>query len=92
MIKEKPYLWLQRGGRYYVEAGDSELGVLVRIDNFIDNMEAHIKKLKDGHSTLAKRQKAIEKELLSIVSYSEQIEKLRKKLEKIDKELGVNKK
>ncbi len=92
MIKEKPYLWLQRGGRYYVEAGDSELGVLVRIDNFIDSMEAHIKKLKDGHSTLAERQKAIEKELLSIVSYSEQIEKLRKKLEKIDKELGVNKK
>ena len=33
MVVEKPYLYLQRTGRYYVEVGSSIKGVMIRIDN-----------------------------------------------------------
>lgn len=39
MTMEKPYVWLQANGRYYVELADTELGVLVRIDNYLDKLE-----------------------------------------------------
>jgi predicted acetyltransferase len=46
MTAEKPYVWLQKSGRYYVELGDTEIGGLIRIDNYLENLE--IKEPKDG--------------------------------------------
>lgn len=92
MIKEKPYVWLVGCGRYYVESGDTEIGALVRIDNFIDNMSLHIEKLHDGLTLLTDKQRDMEKELKDIVSYTDEIEDLRTMLEEIDKKLGVDKK
>ena len=45
MNLEKPYVWLQKNGRYYVELGDTELGILVRIDNCLDKLEEHMQKM-----------------------------------------------
>jgi len=92
MIKEKPYVWLAGCGRYYVEAGGTEIGALVRIDNFIDNISIHIEKLHDGLFSLTGKMGDMEKELLNVVSYSDEIENLKTKLEEIDKKLGVDKK
>ena len=89
MKKEKPYVWLQQEGKYYVELGDSEVGDLIRIDNFLEGFEKHIERLNEGLKKLEVRKKSIESELAKKDGYVEHIENLRIKLETIDKELGV---
>ena len=91
MIKEKPNIRLSRQGKYYVELGDTEIGNLVRIDNFLDSLDEHLKKMNDNLNGLQKRKADIEAELAKEESYSEQIEEYRKKVEQLDKQLGVNK-
>lgn len=92
MRREKPFIWLQRTGRYYVELGDTEVGGLIRIDNFLDNFEMHINKLNVRLDELSERNVHIRSELENKKSYTEKIEELTAELEKLDKELGVNKK
>ena len=92
MTKDKPYIWLVGFGRYFLELSASEIGVLQRIDNFIDGFEEHLAKLKDGVRVLKNRKKNITAELARDFGYRDIIENLTEKLSKIDKELGVDKK
>lgn len=92
MILEKPYVWLSRQGKYYVELGDTEIGNLVRIDNFLDALDNHLEKLKIGLSKLTEKEIELKAELAKDENYSEQIEKYSAEVEKLDKKLGVNKK
>ncbi|MGN0081898.1 MAG: helicase-related protein [Bacteroides fragilis] len=92
MTHEKPYVWLTRQGKYYVELGDTEIGNLVRIDNYLDTLDDHLEKLKTSLSQLTEKEIELKAELAKDENYSEQIEKYRAKVEKIDKKLGVDKK
>ena len=92
MKKEKPYIWLQRSGRYYIELGDTAVGALIRIDHFLDNFHQHINKLCEGLESLSEREKSINAELSEKEGYTDQIATLKARLEKIDKKLGVDKK
>ena len=87
--KEKPCIRLVRNGSYYVEMGDSEKGVLRRIDFFLDNLDRHFEKLNKGLMNLMDRETALDEELKRSVSYVEMIEACKERLEKLDKELGV---
>lgn len=91
MTAEKPYVWLQKSGRYYVELGDTEIGGLIRIDNYLDNLGEHLVKLKEGLSNLCGRQNALKAEVTKKEDYVDRIEELKKRLEKLDKKLGVDK-
>ncbi|MBQ8146630.1 MAG: DEAD/DEAH box helicase family protein [Clostridia bacterium] len=92
MSDNKPFIWLLGSGKYYIELGESPLGYLVRIDNFLEDFEKYIKKQEDKLDKLEMVQISIEKELAEDDEYSERIDSLTEKLEKLDKELGVNKK
>lgn len=92
MKKEKPFVWLQRSGRYYIELGDTEIGGLIRIDNFLDNLDIHIEKLNGRLADIQNRGAHIQSELEIKESYTEKIEELKAEIEKIDKKLGVDKK
>lgn len=92
LTMNKPYIWLVREGRYFLEISSSDIGTLLRIDNFIDNIPSHLEKLKDGARMLRGKRKNINAELARDFGYSDTIERLIRKLEKIDKELGVDKK
>ena len=92
MKREKSFVWLQRIGRYYVELGETEVGGLIRIDNFLDSLDVHIDKLCNRLADMLDREAHIRYELQSKESYSEKIEELKVQIEKIDKELGVDKK
>lgn len=92
MTREKPYIWLKRNGRYYVELGDTNTGNLIRIDNFLDDLQKHFDKLKNGFAKLQEREYQLKEELKKHESFSDEIEKCRQKLEKLDKILGVDKK
>ena len=89
MRKEHPFIWVQKAGRYYVELGDTEVGGLIRIDNFLDNLDAHIKKLSDKLTDLSEKEVHIQAELNNNESHTEIIEQLKSQLETIDKQLGV---
>ncbi len=92
MTRKNPYVWLSRQGKYYVELGDTEIGNLVRIDNYLDMLDEHLEKLKIGLSKLTEKEIELKTELSKDENYSEQIEKYSSEVEKLDKELGVNKK
>jgi hypothetical protein len=89
MIVEKPYLWLQKNGRYYVEMGDTEKGVLIRVDNVLEGLEAHLSKLGESLTELYSKQESIKKELSKKEDYATKIEETNAKLARIDKQLGV---
>ena len=89
MIAEKPYLWLQKNGRYYVEMGDTEKGVLIRVDNVLEGLEAHLSKLGESLTELYSKQESIKKELSKKEDYATKIEETKAKLARIDKQLGV---
>jgi hypothetical protein len=89
MIAEKPYLWLQKNGRYYVEMGDTEKGVLIRVDNVLEGLEAHLSKLGEFLTELYSKQESIKKELSKKEDYATKIEETKAKLARIDKQLGV---
>ena len=92
MTHKKPYIWLTRQGKYYVELGDTEIGNLVRIDNYLDTLDEHLEKLKTGLSKLTEKEIELKAELSKDENYSEQIEKYKAEVEKIDKNLEVDKK
>ena len=92
MTREKPYVWLKRNGRYYVELGDTNTGNLIRIDNFLNDLQTHLDKLKKGFAKLQEREYQLKDELKKNESFSDEIENCRQKLEMLDKKLGVDNK
>lgn len=89
MSAEKPYIWIVGEGKYYLELGESSKGYYTRIDNFLDGFDKHIDKLNAGLNELTARREHIESALEEPDNYSEQIEKLQRKLKQLDKKLGV---
>ncbi len=89
MLKEKPYVYLQRQGRYYVEIGDSSLGVIKRLFNCLEDLDGRLERLDGKLSELLLKKESIRQALLSGDSYADEIEKAKERLETIDKKLGV---
>ena len=92
MTLEKPYVWLKKSGKYYVELGDTDIGNLIRIDNYLDSLGDHLSKLMLNLEKLREKEKDIRFELSKDESYINQIETYKNKVKKLDKKLGVDKK
>ena len=92
MPEIKPFVWIEGCGRYYVEIGDSDIGCINRIDNMLNNLPEFIIKRKQKVQEIENHKADIEAELENCPSYVDEIERLRKKLEKLDNKLGVDKK
>lgn len=90
MTREKPYVWLSRQGKYYVELGDTDIGYLIRIEHFLDTLPDHLEKLKTGLSKLKERETELKAELSKEENYGEKIEEYRARIAKIDQKLGVD--
>ncbi len=92
MTAEKPYIWLVRSGRYYVELGDADVGNLIRIDNALDTLSDRLNAFKKGLSDLNVRENDIRAELSKDEGYADQIEYYRNKVNELDEKLGAKKK
>ena len=90
--KEKPHLYLQKIGRYYVEIGESEKGVIIRLDNCLEGLSDRYMRLQGSYEQLCRNRQHIVDELSKDEDYEEKINSVKTKLEEIDKKLGVNKK
>lgn len=91
MLAEKLFVWLENKGRYYVEIGNTEIGCLIRIDNFLESFEKHLEKLEEGLLSLNTREADLRKELSKKESYCDKIDELKTKLDQLDEQLGVEK-
>ncbi len=91
MSSEKPYVYLARSGKYYVELGDTEVGNLQRIDNALDTLEGRLDEFTDGLTKIRKRQSDLKAELAKDEDFADKIEYYRKKVEELDEQLGVKK-
>lgn len=89
MFKEKPYLLLENSGSYIVEMGFSEKGVLLRLDNFIDDMPKLIENLSKNIDEETSQLNRAKEEVGKTESYSDRIAELKARLEVIDKKLKV---
>lgn len=92
MTLEKPYVRLKKSGKYYVELGDTDIGNLIRIDNYLDSLGDHLSKLTLNLEKLREKEKDIRFELSKGESYINQIETYKNKVKNLDKKLGVYKK
>lgn len=90
MKSEKPYVWLQNNGRYYVELGDTEVGNLVRIDNYLNNLNNHLKELEESLEKQQTKLRDIKTNLSKDENFYDQINHYRKLVEELDEKLGVN--
>ncbi len=91
MFKDKPYIFIQKNGKYYIELGTSEIGIMIRIDNFLDDLDNLLTKQELALERMNKRVIDIKDELEKGESYIDIIIELEEELEKIDKKLGVKK-
>lgn len=92
MTKQKPFIYLVRNGRYRLELGTSQKGILIRIDSFLDRFEKQTEKTVSGLTVLEEREKDIVSELSKAGDYTEWIQKLKDEIDRIDREIGLNKK
>jgi hypothetical protein len=89
MPKEKPYIYLQKCGRHYVELGNALKGVMIRIDNCLEGLQEKTIKLENAYRQLLVNHKNIEDELAKDEKYDERILEMQEQLKTIDKKLGV---
>ena len=72
--------------------GNSELGIIVRLDNFFDRLQKMKEDYLETKNKLIKKQNDLIIEVKKTNPYEVVIEKLEEELEQIDKLLGVDKK
>ncbi len=87
----KPHIWLKRNTKYKVEIGESQFGVISRMDSVLEGMEQQLKIYRDNVQALIMSKEEIRAELEKTDSYADDIAHLKMQLERIDKELGVKK-
>ena len=92
MLGERPYIWLQGAGKYYVELGETERGMLIRIDNFLEELKDLALKFADQLADLSLERERIRKEMDKEENYVDKIEELKAEIKRLDKELGVTEK
>ncbi len=86
---KQPYIYVERNGRYKVEIGDSERGVMMRIENVINSLPDKLENYRKSKDALIQRKEALEKELGNINYYSEEIEFYYELVKDYDRRLGV---
>ena len=87
MTADKPYVYLERNGRYTVEMGESDKGIMTRIDNAIAKITEHHASYLKSREALMNKATDLEAEMNNINYYNEEIEFYDELLENIDKKL-----
>ena len=89
--KSHPVVKLKRVGDYSIELGSSARGDLARIDNFLSKLHERCVHLQDKLDELKRRHVFIACEVAKETSYQGEVAILEKRLQRIDKKLGVDK-
>ena len=90
-IDDKRFIYLERKNRYRLDVADSNVGIAIRLDNFISDFIKRVTAIESRINETELFIKEGKEELSKSEDYTKRIEKLKKKLEALDKKLGVNK-
>ena len=90
MLANYLFLRLKGKGTYMVSMGNSEMGILPRIDNYLNSMKERLDTIDSNLLDLKNRKIALEEELLKKPDYSSAIESLAREIKAIEKELNIN--
>ena len=89
IVRDQAYLYVEGYSKYHVDMGNSELGIVIRLDNFFERLT----KIRDDYletkDKLLKKENDLKVELQKDNYYGEIIERLEEELKKIDEVLGV---
>ena len=88
MTEPKPYIWAVATHKHKIEMSNSASGCLIRIDNYLDNLNKKKKELEFEITLLKEKESSIRVTLERQIDYEPMIAELKMKLEKIDKELN----
>lgn len=91
MAEAAPHVYLVREGKYYVEVIWGQ-GLLKRIDRYLDELKDKKKAHTENKKRILARMRAIDEELDTPSGYMDEIDSIKRRLNNIDSELGVNKK
>ncbi len=89
MPANKPFVWIERYGRYTVEMGEADKGIMIRIDNAIKRIPEIHKAQKLSRGEMMKKKTELESEIENINYYNEEIQFYTELLEDIERKLGV---
>ena len=89
MLSNKLCVYLEHCGRYYVEIGDTDKGVMQRLYNCLEDLGKRGERLKEKLGEMLEREIYIRRELKKDVDYASRITETKNKLKKLDKELGI---
>ena len=85
----KAHILIKGNGQYMIALGDSSNGNLQRLDNFFSGFEKMLDNKHIENNDLNEQKKEAEEILLKKDNTTTILEKLRERLQKIDKELGI---
>lgn len=89
LILKEAYVYLDRNGRHKVEIGNSQVGGLIRIDNYLEGLTDEVNKTEEVLEKLLNRQVSVRREVLNREDYADKITEMKNRLEKLDEQLGV---
>lgn len=90
LIQNNLFLRMKGNGIYHIPIGNSELGVMQRVDNYLDKLSERLDTLSDNLLDLKNRKIALEAEIERRPDYSLAIEAVSKELKRLEKELNIN--
>ena len=79
-------------GTYEVTLSDNNIGSIIKIENFLNNMEKLLEEKKNNNIELKKKLEAAKQEVNKPFEYAEKVQEMTKELSEINAELDLNKK
>ena len=86
------FVYLQGHNKYYVKLGNSPIGYLIRINNFINGLDKYVENLVNKYEENMKYYELGMQELAKKDDYQEEIARLEKELKEIDSKLNKKEK
>ena len=87
MLDNHLALKINGNGSYYLQLGTSERGIIIRIDNFLDNFPKLLEEKEKELDKLREEEKSIIVELEKDVNYDNEMDTLIDKIRYIEKEM-----
>ena len=91
MLDDKKFIYLERKNRYRLDVADSKVGIGIRLDNFVNDFIKRVNAVENSIKETKAFIKTGKEELSKSEDYTKRLNILYKRLEIIDKKLGVNK-
>ena len=89
MLKNDPYVCVQRNGRYKMEYKVTDIGIMLRLNNLLEGLDAQHAKLKLAKQRLEEKLEGLQAELGRKADYGDRIAELKQTIAALDKQLGV---